>query len=187
MESKRFDKPKGRSEQINVNAMYFSKKVKALAGLLCLVCSLQAQPSLENAQLKTLKGKLVSFNSETQKDSLVLVCFWASWSEASIQELNAINANYQQWKTIASFKLMAICIDEGKSANKIRPLVNMNGWLFDVYSDFNGDLRKELSSNNLPQALIMKRDRVLYQQSGFESGTENYLLQKMLSISRGGH
>jgi cytochrome c biogenesis protein CcmG, thiol:disulfide interchange protein DsbE len=167
--------------------MDFSKKIKAGICLLYLVHSLQAQTSLATAQLRTLKGKQVSFSSVTQKDSLILVCFWASWSEASIQELNAINANYQKWKTIASFKLIAVCTDEGKSANKIRPLVNMNGWLFDVYSDFNGDLRKELNSNNLPQALLIKRDKVVYQQSGFESGTENYLLEKILAISAGGH
>jgi cytochrome c biogenesis protein CcmG, thiol:disulfide interchange protein DsbE len=167
--------------------MDFSKKIKVGICLFCLVSSLQAQTSLATVQLRNIKGKLVSFGSVSEKDSLVLVCFWASWSEASIQELNAINANYQQWKTIASFKLMAISIDEGKSANKIRPLVNMNGWLFDVYSDLNGDLRKELNSNNLPQALLIKQDKVVYQQSGFESGTEIYLLQKILAISTGGH
>ena len=58
----------------------------------------------------------------------------------------------------------------------------MNGWQFDVYVDIKGDLRKALSSNNLPQAMIIKRGEVIYKQSGFEAGSENYLFQKIQAL-----
>jgi cytochrome c biogenesis protein CcmG/thiol:disulfide interchange protein DsbE len=139
-----------------------------------------------DAQLKNLHGKMVSFSTVTQKDSLVLVCFWSAASEASITELNAINAKYESWKESGLFRFMAISIDEGKAANRIRPMVNENGWLFDVYADINGDLRKALKSNNLPQSMIIRRGKVIYEQSGYEVGSENYLFQKIQTIASGG-
>jgi cytochrome c biogenesis protein CcmG/thiol:disulfide interchange protein DsbE len=146
---------------------------------------LMAQPTLSMVQLKTMHGKMVTYGAVTQKDSLVLICFWASTSEASINAMNAVNANYEKWKDAVKFRLMIVDVDEGKAQNKVRPMINMNGWTFDVYSDINGDLRKVLNSNNLPQAMIIQRGKVVYQQSGYEPGSENYLLNKLQAIEAG--
>ncbi|MFI5152601.1 MAG: redoxin domain-containing protein [Chitinophagales bacterium] len=152
-----------------------------------LACmNLYAQNSLSSAQLRTLKGSFISFSSIMQKDSLVLICFWSTESEATISELNAIQSHYEKWKEALSFKLMAVCIDEGKALNKLRPVVNMNDWTFDVYADIRGDLRKALNSNNLPQAMIIHRGFLVYEQNGFEPGSENYLFQKLRAIAGGG-
>ena len=158
--------------------------VYALCSLSCL--SLQAQNSLSSATLKTLKGSFVPFSSIMQKDSLVLICFWSIASDATISELNAIQSHYEKWKEALSFKLMAVCIDEGKALSKLRPTVNMNEWTFDVYADIRGELRKALNSNNLPQCMIIHHGFMVYEQSGYEPGVENYLFQKMRSISNGG-
>jgi hypothetical protein len=60
----------------------------------------------------------------------------------------------------------------------------MNGWTFEVYSDLYGDLRKSLNSNNFPQSMIVYKHEVIYQQSGWTEGSENYLIQRLLSIKR---
>ncbi|MBS1935369.1 MAG: hypothetical protein JST96_15320, partial [Bacteroidetes bacterium] len=104
--------------------------------------------------------------------------------DESMNELNAINAKIGQWKEAVKFRMMAVSVDEGKAANKVRPTINMNGWTFEVFVDINGDLRKAVNANNLPQAMIIKGDKVVYQQSGFEPGSENYLLQKLQAIAR---
>lgn len=77
---------------------------------------------------------------------------------------------------------MAVSVDEGKAANRLRPVYNMNGWTFEAYTDLYGDLRKSLHSNNLPQSMIVYKNQIIYQQSGWTAGTENYLLQRLLSI-----
>lgn len=147
---------------------------------------LNAQNALGDAQIKNIHGKMVSFSSVTQKDSLVLVCFWSVTSEASITELDAINSKYENWKQSGLFRFMAVNVDEAKAANRIRPMVNENGWLFDVYADINGDLRKALKSNNLPQSMIIQGGKVIYEQSGYGPGSENYLFQKIQTIASGG-
>ena len=142
-----------------------------------------AQGSLESAQLKNLHGKIQTFSQITQKDTMVLICFWSTTSDPSIAELNAINQRYEQWQAGLKFRLMIVCIDEPKTASKIRPMVNMNDWTFDVFTDINGDLKKALHADNLPESMILKNGKLVYQQSGYEAGSENYLFQKLLTLS----
>jgi hypothetical protein len=165
--------------------MYRIKIILTAIAVILLTGSLEAQPDFGSATVKNLHGAMVPFSSLAVKDSVILICFWACSSEASIDELNAINANYERWKLDLHFKMMAICVDEGKSANRVRPTVNMNGWTFEVYTDINGDLQKMLNSNNLPQSMILKNGRVFYRQTGYQPGTENYLYEKIRSISKG--
>jgi AhpC/TSA family len=142
-----------------------------------------AQAPLESAQLKNLHGKIQTFSQITQKDTMVLICFWSTTSDPSIAELNAINQRYEQWQTGLKFRLMIVSVDEAKTASKIRPMVNMNDWTFDVYADINGDLKKALHADNLPESMILKQGKLVYQQSGYEAGSENYLFQKLLTLS----
>lgn len=141
-----------------------------------------AQDSLKLARLKSLQGKIAPFSVFAKKDSLFLICFWSANSEESITELNAVNSNLESWQSLASFRFMAVYIDEGKTASKMRPTYNMNGWTFESFWDLYGDLRRTLHSNNLPQSMIVYKNQVIYQQSGWTAGTENYLIQRLVSI-----
>jgi hypothetical protein len=160
---------------------------KLFFGILMVVAVLtgRTQTSLSSAMLKPMRGPVGSFESFTKKDSLILVCFWSINSEETTNELNAINAHFENWKQSVKFKLMAVSVDEGKLVNRVRPTAIMNGWTFEVFVDTNGDLRKALGSNNLPQSFIIKNGRVVYQQSGYDAGTENYLFQKIVQFSNG--
>ncbi|MFI5124645.1 MAG: hypothetical protein ACHQDF_04915 [Chitinophagales bacterium] len=145
----------------------------------------EAQDSLAQARLKTLKGVVAPFSVIAKKDSLFLICFWATTSDESINELNAINAELDNWKSFVPFRFMGVCVDEGKAANKLRPTYNMNSWTFDVFLDLYGDLRRALHSNNLPQSMIVYKNKIVYQQSGWSAGSDHYLFQKLLSIHHG--
>lgn len=153
--------------------------------LLLLLMSLTslAQPPLDSVQLKPLRGALVSYASVTKNNPIVLICFWSSNIESSVNELNAISTQYDKWKQAASFKLMAICIDEGNILNRMRPTAIMNGWTFDVYGDINGDLQRIFPAPNLPESMILKNGQVVYQQAGFQTGSENYLFTKIKSLA----
>lgn len=140
------------------------------------------QDSLQQAKLKSLQGKIAPFSVFAKKDSLFLICFWSVASEESITELNSINSSLENWQKMINFRFMAVSVDEGKAANRLRPVYNMNGWTFEAYTDLYGDLRKSLHSNNLPQSMIVYKNQIIYQQSGWTAGTENYLLQRLLSI-----
>jgi cytochrome c biogenesis protein CcmG, thiol:disulfide interchange protein DsbE len=140
------------------------------------------QDSLLQARLKSLQGKIAPYSSFVKKDSLVLICFWSVSSEESISELNSINANLGKWQAARPFRFMAVSIDEDKEARRMRPIYNMNGWTFDSYVDLYGELRRALHSNNVPQHMIVLKNDIIYQQSGWTEGSENYLFQRLSSL-----
>jgi hypothetical protein len=155
--------------------------------MFCLVVfslGASAQESLQDAKIKSLQGKIAPFSVFAKKDSLFLICFWSLSSDESITELNSINANLEHWQSLLPFRFMAVSVDEGKLANRLRPVYNQNSWTFEAYSDLYEDLRKALHSNNLPQSMIVYKNEIIYEQSGWTSGTENYLIQKLLSMKR---
>jgi hypothetical protein len=141
-----------------------------------------SQETLQDAKIKSLQGKIEPFSVFAKKDSLFLICFWSVSSDESITELNSINTNLEHWQSLVPFRFMAVSIDEGKLANRLRPVYNQNSWTFEAYSDLNGELRKAMHSNNLPQSMIIYKNEIIYEQSGWTAGTENYLIQKLLSL-----
>ncbi len=157
-------------------------KVILILWLIIFTLAAEGQDSLQQARLKSLQGKIQPFSAYAKKDSLFLICFWSATSDESITELNSINANLEQWQKMKSFHFMAISVDEGKTANRMRPTYNMNGWTFEVYADIYGDLRRALNSNNFPQSMIVYKNEIIYEQSGWTAGTENYLIQRLLSM-----
>ena len=162
--------------------MQFIKNIITLPCLICLIGFSQVQPALQDIMLKPMRGANISFSAAVKKEPLILLCFWATASEESVNELNAINSHFQQWSKSAHFKILAISVDENKTRSRVRPLSAMNEWLFDVYIDVNGDLKKNLHANNLPEAMILKDGKVVYQQSGFDPGSENYLMEKIRAM-----
>jgi hypothetical protein len=157
-------------------------KIILIFWLIIFSIASEGQDSLQQARLKSLQGKIAPFSAFAKKDSLFLICFWSALSEESITELNSINANLEQWQKMKSFRFMAISVDEGKTANRMRPTYNMNGWTFEVYADIYGDLRRALHSDNFPQSMIVYKNDIIYEQSGWTAGTENYLIQRLLSM-----
>ena len=159
------------------------RKILFLFGAVLLTGSLSAQVTLDSVQLKPVRGALVSYGNLTAKTPQVMVCFWSVNIPATIDELNAINKLYEKWKQVGTFKLLAICIDEGNLLGRMRPTANMNGWTFDVYGDLNGDLQQVLHAGTPPQVFILDKGKVVYQQSGYSAGAEDYLFSKIQSLT----
>jgi hypothetical protein len=162
-------------------------KISCLLGFffLGLAAGVRAQASLDSLQLRNVKGKMVSYSSLTNQSPLVMVCFWSITSESSISELNAVNARYAKLKQPLSFTLLAICVDEGTQLNHMRNTALQNDWTFAVYADVDGGLQHAFHFTNVPQSMIVNKGEVVYQQSGFEPGSESYLFSKILSLSAG--
>lgn len=163
--------------------MRLSKTIPGILSLSLIVLTGLSQPSLDSIQLKNLRGKIVPLSSVAQKSTVILFCFWSVNSDASISELNAISSQYGKWSQINSFRFIPICADEGNQLNRMKSTANMNTWGFDVFADVNGDLRRELNAVSLPESMILVNGKIVYQQSGYESGSEQYLFNKVLSLA----
>ena len=83
-----------------------------------------SQKTLPDINLKTFEGKKVSVTELTSNDKIAVISLWATWWVPCIKELDAINELYDQWKAEVDFEVYAISVDDSRSINRAKALVN---------------------------------------------------------------
>ncbi|MBQ6098105.1 MAG: TlpA family protein disulfide reductase, partial [Bacteroidales bacterium] len=99
----------------------------------------------ENISIKTLDGKTVETSVIQNDGKPIIVSFWATWCKPCNRELNAIKEVYEEWQEETGVKLVAISIDDTRSASKVKPHVDGNGWEYEVYLDQNQDFKRAMN------------------------------------------
>ncbi len=136
--------------------------------------------SIPNAEIKTLDGEIVN-TSDVFEDSVpVLILFWATWCKPCFKELDAFNEVYDDWKEEIDFRIVAISIDDARSANDVKPRVMSKGWEFDFYLDVNQDFKKLMNVNIPPHSFIVnKNGEVVYQHISYSEGDEEEIYEEL--------
>ena len=106
------------------------------------------------------------------------------WSNTSNAETNQIckwivNEVYEDWKDELDFNLIAISVDDSRSVRRAKALVNGKSWPYKIYLYTNQDFKRALGTSFIPQTLIVKNKKILYQHTGYQPGDEDYLFEKL--------
>ena len=142
-----------------------------------------AQHQLPNVKLKNLKGELVNSNLDFQKkDVLYVYSFWATWCAPCIQELDAINDLYSDWKQKINVELIAVSVDDSRTEKRVKPMVNGKGWDYTILIDSNQEFKRSLSIANVPYLLVVKNNEIIYTQNGHSPGGESELFEKLKNL-----
>lgn len=144
---------------------------------------IQAQKLIPNIELKNEDGKAV--NISKQKNSAIKVySFWATWCVPCINELDAINENYEDWKNEVNFDLIAVSIDDARTSSKVMPLLSGKEWEFDVLFDTNHKLKRALNIDTIPYLIIVKDNKIVYEHLGYTPGFEFDLFEKIKNLDK---
>ncbi|MDD2549994.1 MAG: TlpA disulfide reductase family protein [Bacteroidales bacterium] len=162
-------------------------KILSSLGILFLAFSLSANAqqakTLPTATVKTLDGKTVSTATFENDGKPIILSFWASWCRPCIKELSAIADLYEDWQDETGVKLIAISIDDSRTVNNVRPLVNARGWDYEFYLDSNSDLRRAMGVTNVPHTFILNGNKeVMYQYTNYTEGSEYELFNQIKSL-----
>jgi thiol-disulfide isomerase/thioredoxin len=162
-------------------------KVLSSLGILFFALSLsvsaQQSKTLPTANIKTLDGKTVSTATIDNNGKPIIISFWASWCRPCIKELSAIADLYEDWQDETGVKLIAISIDDTRTINNVRPLVNARAWEYDFYLDSNGDFKRAMGVTNVPHTFILNgKGEVVYQHTTYTEGAEYELYEKVKSL-----
>lgn len=158
--------------------------MKKIALLLLFVCAAAtAQKELPNITLKSLDNKSVNVKSDfTEKDKVYVYIFWATWCAPCIQELDAINDVYADWKEELNMEIIAVSIDDARTGKRVKPMVNGRSWDYNVLLDTNQDLKRSLSIANPPYTMVVKNGEILSEQAGHAPGSEHEFFEKLKSL-----
>ena len=140
----------------------------------------------ENITIKTLDGKTVETSIIKNDGKPIIVSFWATWCKPCNRELNAIKDLYDDWQQETGVKLVAISIDDTRSASKVKPHVDGNGWEYEVYLDQNQDFKRAMNVVNVPHTfLINGNGEIVWQHTAYVDGSEEELFELVKKVANG--
>ena len=159
------------------------RKILLLLVLTLSISLANAQKNYPNITLKNLDDKEVNL-VEKSKDKLLVISFWATWCGPCIQELEAINDEYEDLQEEMDFELIAVSIDNSRSVSRVKPMVNGKDWDYEVLLDTNQEMKKALNFSAPPYLLIIKDGKILYTHSGYTPGSEEEAFEKFRELSK---
>ena len=163
------------------NMLRTMKKFLCLVVFALLGTALYAQ--LPSVKLKTLEGKTIDTAKLSNDGKPFIISFFATWCKPCNRELNAIHENYVDWQDETGVKVIAVSIDQAHQVNKVKPLVDGNGWEYDVLLDPNSDFKRALGVNMIPHVFIIDGNgKIVDQRSGYTEGAEEHLIEKVREI-----
>lgn len=159
------------------------KITKLACALLFSMISMTAFAQLPSIQLKDLKGKAVNVSKLSNEGKPFVISFFATWCKPCNRELKAIHEVYPDWQEETGVKLIAISIDKAQNINKVKPLVDSEGWEYDILLDPNSDLTRALGIQMIPHVLILDgKGKIVDSRSGYIEGGEEHIIEKVREI-----
>ena len=132
----------------------------------------------QNVTLKTLDGQSVQTSTIQNDGKPIIISFWATWCKPCHVELNTINEVYEEWQNETGVKLVAVSIDDARSANKVKPDVAGMGWEYEIYLDQNQDFKRAMNVENPPHTVVINgKGEIVYQHAACVPGDEDELYE----------
>lgn len=165
------------------------KIILILTAIACFANVLSAQESknqLPTVTLKTMDGKNFNTNEIQNDGKPIIICFWATWCKPCVKELNAMNEYYADWKEETGVKVVAISLDDSRSSGRVQPVVNAQGWEYDILLDQNGDFKRAMNVANPPHTFILDgTGKVVWQHTSYAEGGELEYINVVRKIIKG--
>mgnify|MGYP001775375353 FL=1 len=153
-----------------------------VVAFLAIVGIAQAQ-TLPAVTLKDINGKTVQTDKLSNDGKPFIISFFATWCKPCNRELSAISEVYADWQDETGVKLIAVSIDQAQNINKVKPLVDSNGWEYDVLLDPNSDFKRALGIQMIPYVIIVDgKGNIVYKHNGYTDGAEKELIEKVREL-----
>lgn len=158
--------------------------MKKLILLAFLVLGLQSSfAQLPSVQLKDINGKVVDTAQLSNDGKPFVISFFATWCKPCLRELRAINEVYPDWQDETGMKLIAVSTDEAQNAQKVKPLVDGEGFEYEVLLDTNQDFQRALGVQMIPYVMIVDGDgNIVETRNGYTDGSEQHIIEKIREL-----
>ena len=147
-----------------------------VAVMACIAFNASAQ--LPSINLKDINGNTVNTATLSNDGKPLIVSFFATWCKPCMREIRAIAEVYADWQEETGVRVILISTDEAQNANKVKPLVDAEGWEFQVLLDVNCELFNNLGLQMVPHVLVCDgQGNIVYSHSGYTDGSEEHLIE----------
>lgn len=162
--------------------LFLAALIISLTGM---VYAQQTSGELPAVTLKNINGKTINTSELSNDGKPIIISFFATWCKPCNRELSAISEVYEDWQDETGVKLIAVSIDQAQNINKVKPLVDGNGWPYEVLLDPNSDFKRALGVQMIPFVLIVDgKGKIVYKHNGYTEGAENELIEKVRELAK---
>jgi thiol-disulfide isomerase/thioredoxin len=141
---------------------------------------------IPSVNIKDMKGQPFSTDSITNNGKPIIISFWATWCKPCVRELTTISDVYDDWVTETGVKLVAVSIDDSRSAPLVAPMVNGKGWEYQVLLDPNSEFKRAMNVVTVPQTFLLNgKGEVVWQHTTFAEGDELELIDLVRKVIKG--
>ncbi|MFT7612803.1 MAG: cytochrome c biogenesis protein CcmG/thiol:disulfide interchange protein DsbE [Parvicellaceae bacterium] len=142
--------------------------------------SIAQKKTVPSVKVETLTGKSINTSTISNDGKPIIISFWATWCKPCKEELNNIADEYEDWIDETGVKLIAVSIDDTRSATRVKPYVNSVGWEYEVLLDKNSDFKRAMGVQNVPHTfLIDGNGNIIYSHNSYAPGDEDKLYEKV--------
>ena len=153
--------------------------------MICMSLSINAQNTLSDLSIEGIDGKKVNIKELTSSKKLTIISFWATWCKPCKQELNNIAEIYEEWQDNYDVQLLAISIDNARTAYKVKTYVDGQDWDYVVLLDKNQELKQSLNFQTVPYTLVINAEgEIVYRHQGYVEGDEYELEDKLKELTK---
>lgn len=133
--------------------------------------------------VKDMSGKQLDLKTYADSGKTIILSVWATWCGPCKEELSAMSEVYKEWKEKYNVEILAVSIDDARSATKVPATVLGKNWKFPVFSDVNGDIKRILNFQNPPYSIIVdKSGNVVYRHLGYAEGDEDIVEEHLKTL-----
>lgn len=160
--------------------------MKRVLFTICVIFALSCTnlyAQLPSVVLRDINGNAVRTDTLNNGGKPFIIDFFATWCHPCNRELKAINEVYEDWQKETGVKLYAISIDQAQNINKVKPLVDENGWSYDVLLDPNSEFKRALGIQMIPFTIICDGNgKIVFKHNGYTDGAEEELIAKVKEL-----
>ncbi len=140
---------------------------------------------LPSYKLKNLKGEQVDLADFGKNGRPTIVSFWATWCKPCLSELNAIADYYEEWQDEYNVELVAVSLDNQRTAPKVKGVVNSLSWDYEILLDVNGESYRKFNFATPPYLVLVDANgKIVYKHSGYLPGSEEEVEEKLVEITQ---
>lgn len=161
------------------------KKSLLLLAVLFVTVVAFAQKTLPSANIKTLAGQSINAQELGKSGKITVISFWATWCSPCKKELDAIKDYYEEWQDKYGVELIAISVDDTRTAAKIPAMVEEKGWKYRVLVDPGKELQTAANIQSVPHTFLLdKAGNIVFEHTGYTPGDELELEERIKELKK---
>lgn len=158
------------------------KSLLTICFAICAIIAASAQ--LPQVQVKDTKGRPVNVAKLNNDGKPFAISFFATWCKPCMRELRAIDEVYDEWRKETGMKMYIVSIDDAQNTSKVKPLVDTEGWEYEVLLDANSDFFRAMGLQTVPHMMVVDGNgKIVYTHSGYTDGSEEEVIKTIRKLT----